>query len=125
MKAEKRRKRTKRIQKRRNVLRNRPKMKYGLEVSDGDGGWRPAAVFKNDKEMELHCSKTEKLRKQGQTIIPGRIVDNDGKVIRRIEGGTPRQVTPEVPVSVKSELDGPLRPGFQGLKGQRASDQVK
>ena len=129
MKQEKRRRRTKAKKRRANLRRNAPKIFYWLEVFQ-DEDWRPALEFKTKEEMRAHCDETERIRERGGTqIVPGRILNRRGEVIRWIEGyeppgeGTPRQITPEKEV-LPSRLKGPMQPGFQGLRGQRAKHRV-
>jgi len=128
MNKEKRRERAKSKKKRANLRRNAPKVRYKLEVFQ-DGDWRPALEFRTKEEMRGHCDETEKLRERGdQLIVPGKILNRRGEVVRHIEGyeppGTPRQITPERVIE-SSPLIGPMQPGFQGLRGQMVSDLIK
>ena len=82
----KKRRRFKAAKKQRNVVRNMAPIRWRLDVLL-DGTWCTARNFRRKEQLEAHVKETEKLRKGGTFITPGRVVDvRTGDVVLEVEG---------------------------------------
>ena len=79
-----------------NLMRNQLPPKYRLDVFL-DGSWRVGVrEYRNIYQVDRHVQETETLRKKGQEIAHGRVVDlMTNKVIRELKGTEPKGMDPK------------------------------
>jgi len=77
-----------------------------------DGAWREAMRFRSRSGITRHKEETEKLRKAGQLIVPGKVFDmNTGKVVLSIEGSDKKGIVPDKMAGNEAAAD-KAKPGF-------------
>ena len=88
--------RKKRLEKARNVERNKPKPEFVLQALL-EGKWKSVKNFYTQAEVDAHVQEMDKLRSNGDGIIPGRIWSNKAKkYVAHIEGNEPEAVGPSL-----------------------------
>ena len=104
IKARKKKDRERKNRKVRNLNRNLPAVQYRLDVlrlpSDGllaeDGFWAEGIkTFRSLAGVNKYKASVEESRRLGHEILPGRIVNKDGKIVANIEGSVIKGVAPD------------------------------
>ena len=96
--------RRKKFEKIRNERANSTLPKYRLDVYL-NSTWCSAKFFRTDEKLQEYVEDTEALRKRGDTIIPGRVVElKTGKVVKFIEGTNSEEVGPSLEEAAKEKV---------------------
>ena len=109
-KQQKKKARQKAIKKANNIAKNLGPVKWVLVVLI-DGRWMEARTYRKWEQVERHREDTERRRKAGEIIVPGKVVDMAGNEVMSIEGT-------ELKGSIKDVLEGKeesadkTKPGF-------------
>jgi hypothetical protein len=84
------------IRKRHNIQRNAPEKRFRLDVLMGDEWKIGVRQWAYGRQVESHRAETEKRRKAGEEIVPGRVVDMRlGKIVLEIPGSKVKGTAPD------------------------------